>query len=96
MEFKVRVWVHLQEMNVSPCNVPHCDGKNNSLSVCVCVHVCLCLCKGFKVAVISRDNSRLERLRSSVSPTTKDNLTTIVGNVGESRSSLVNYFRLLL
>ncbi|XP_068168443.1 peroxisomal trans-2-enoyl-CoA reductase [Antennarius striatus] len=38
--------------------------------------------KGFRVAVISRDNSRLERLRSFVCPTTKDNLTTIVGNVG--------------
>ncbi|KAM3869904.1 uncharacterized protein ACN63O_004994 [Diretmus argenteus] len=38
--------------------------------------------KGFKVAVISRDNSRLERLRSFISPNTKDNLTTIVGNVG--------------
>ncbi|XP_054865097.1 uncharacterized protein LOC129348569 [Amphiprion ocellaris] len=40
--------------------------------------------KGFKVAVISRDNSRLERLRSFVSPNTKDNLVTIVGNVGKS------------
>ncbi|KAJ3596136.1 hypothetical protein NHX12_002545 [Muraenolepis orangiensis] len=38
--------------------------------------------KGFKVAVISRDNGRLERLRSSVSAGTKDNLTTIVGDVG--------------
>uniref|UniRef100_A0A8C6WY66 Peroxisomal trans-2-enoyl-CoA reductase n=1 Tax=Neogobius melanostomus TaxID=47308 RepID=A0A8C6WY66_9GOBI len=38
--------------------------------------------KGFKVAVISRDSSRLDRLRSFVSPNTKDNLTTIVGNVG--------------
>uniref|UniRef100_A0A3Q4HJD4 Uncharacterized protein n=1 Tax=Neolamprologus brichardi TaxID=32507 RepID=A0A3Q4HJD4_NEOBR len=40
--------------------------------------------KGFKVAVISRDGSRLEKLRSFVSPNTKDNLTTIVGNVGKS------------
>ncbi|CAF98921.1 unnamed protein product [Tetraodon nigroviridis] len=38
--------------------------------------------KGFKVAVISRDDGRLERLRSLVSPTTQDNLTTVVGNVG--------------
>ncbi|XP_069570447.1 uncharacterized protein [Brachyistius frenatus] len=38
--------------------------------------------KGFRVAVISRDNSRLERLKSFVSPNTKDNLITIVGNVG--------------
>lgn len=38
---------------------------------------------GFKVAVISRDSSRLERLRLLVSPTTKDNLTTVVGNVGK-------------
>lgn len=38
--------------------------------------------KGFKVAVISRDSSRLDTLRSFVSPNTKDNLTTIVGNVG--------------
>ncbi|XP_068595239.1 peroxisomal trans-2-enoyl-CoA reductase [Brachionichthys hirsutus] len=38
--------------------------------------------KGFKVAVISRDSSRLETLRSFVCPSTKDNLTTILGNVG--------------
>ncbi|CAL1595126.1 unnamed protein product [Knipowitschia caucasica] len=38
--------------------------------------------KGFKVAVISRERSRLDRLCSFVSPNTKDNLTTIVGNVG--------------
>lgn len=38
--------------------------------------------KGFKVAVISRDSNRVDRLRSFVSPNTKDNLTTIVGNVG--------------
>lgn len=38
--------------------------------------------KGFKVAVISRDNSRLEMLRSFVSASTKDNLTAIVGDVG--------------
>lgn len=39
--------------------------------------------EGFKVAVISRDSSRLERLQSFVSPGTKDNLTTMVGNVGK-------------
>ncbi|TWW76290.1 uncharacterized protein si:dkey-238o13.4 [Takifugu flavidus] len=43
--------------------------------------------KGFKVAVISRDRSRLERLRSFVSPTTRDNLTTIVGNVGSEEGA---------
>lgn len=43
----------------------------------------VCVFEGFKVAVISRDNSRLEKLRSFISPTTKDNLTTIVGDVGE-------------
>ncbi|KAF7225180.1 uncharacterized protein si:dkey-238o13.4 [Nothobranchius furzeri] len=43
--------------------------------------------KGFKVAVISRDSSRLDRLRSFVSPNTKDNLTTIVGNVGSEEGA---------
>ncbi|KAI9518248.1 hypothetical protein NQZ68_038914 [Dissostichus eleginoides] len=38
--------------------------------------------KGFKVAVISRESSRLERLQSFVSPSTKENLTTLVGDVG--------------
>lgn len=38
---------------------------------------------GFKVAVISRDNSKLEKLKGFVSPGTKNNLTTIVGNVGK-------------
>ncbi|RVE72357.1 hypothetical protein OJAV_G00060800 [Oryzias javanicus] len=37
--------------------------------------------KGFKVAVISRDGGRLDKLRSFVS-TNKNNLTTIVGDVG--------------
>lgn len=45
--------------------------------------------KGFKVAVISRDNSRLERLRSFISPSTKDNLITIVGNVGSEEGAEV-------
>uniref|UniRef100_A0A8C2WPS3 Peroxisomal trans-2-enoyl-CoA reductase n=1 Tax=Cyclopterus lumpus TaxID=8103 RepID=A0A8C2WPS3_CYCLU len=43
--------------------------------------------KGFKVAVISRDSDRLERLRSFVSPSTKDHLTTIVGNVGSEEGA---------
>ncbi|XP_046889773.1 uncharacterized protein si:dkey-238o13.4 [Hypomesus transpacificus] len=38
--------------------------------------------KGFKVAVISRDNNRLEKLKGFISPSTKDNLTTVVGDVG--------------
>ncbi|MEQ2205124.1 hypothetical protein XENOCAPTIV_026126, partial [Xenoophorus captivus] len=38
---------------------------------------------GFKVAVISRDSSRLERLQTFVSPNTKENLITVVGNVGK-------------
>jgi len=33
--------------------------------------------------VVSRDNSRLERLRSFVPASRKDNLTTIVGDVGQ-------------
>uniref|UniRef100_A0A8C6PRU2 Uncharacterized protein n=1 Tax=Nothobranchius furzeri TaxID=105023 RepID=A0A8C6PRU2_NOTFU len=45
------------------------------------------LSEGFKVAVISRDSSRLDRLRSFVSPNTKDNLTTIVGNVGSEEGA---------
>lgn len=43
-----------------------------------------CFCEGFRVAVISREKSRLEKLKSFVSPSTKENLTTVVGNVGES------------
>ncbi|XP_037307498.2 uncharacterized protein si:dkey-238o13.4 [Pungitius pungitius] len=43
--------------------------------------------KGFKVAVISRDSSRLERLQTFVSPSTKDNLTTLVGNVGSEEGA---------
>ncbi|XP_075045167.1 uncharacterized protein LOC142104413 [Mixophyes fleayi] len=38
--------------------------------------------KGFQVAVISRDNSRLEKLISFVSGTYKDNLHTLLGDVG--------------
>ncbi|KAM8750593.1 uncharacterized protein AB9X84_012426 [Acanthopagrus schlegelii] len=43
--------------------------------------------KGFRVAVISRDSSRLDRLRSFVSASTKDNLTTVVGNVGSEEGA---------
>ncbi|KAM6946384.1 rhamnolipids biosynthesis 3-oxoacyl-[acyl-carrier-protein] reductase [Aplochiton taeniatus] len=45
--------------------------------------------KGFKVAVISRDNSRLDRLREFVSPNTEDSLTTIVGDVGSEEGAEV-------
>ncbi|XP_027861829.1 uncharacterized protein LOC114137436 isoform X2 [Xiphophorus couchianus] len=38
--------------------------------------------KGFKAAVISRDGGRLEKLRAFVSPSSKDNLIAVVGNVG--------------
>lgn len=38
---------------------------------------------GFKVAVISRDSSKLDKLKGFVSPSTKNNLTTLVGNVGK-------------
>ncbi|XP_061628607.1 uncharacterized protein si:dkey-238o13.4 isoform X1 [Phyllopteryx taeniolatus] len=38
--------------------------------------------KGFKVAVISRDSNRLEKLRSFISANVKDSLITIVGDVG--------------
>lgn len=34
--------------------------------------------------MISRDKSKLEKLRGFVSPSTKGNLTTLVGNVGKS------------
>uniref|UniRef100_A0A8C8CF18 Uncharacterized protein n=1 Tax=Oncorhynchus tshawytscha TaxID=74940 RepID=A0A8C8CF18_ONCTS len=44
---------------------------------------------GFKVAVISRDNSRLEKLRGFVSPSVRDNLTTLVGNVGSEEGAEV-------
>ncbi|PWA22140.1 hypothetical protein CCH79_00020162 [Gambusia affinis] len=38
--------------------------------------------KGFKAAVISRDGGRLEKLRAFVSPSSKDNLIAVVGDVG--------------
>ncbi|KAF0040822.1 hypothetical protein F2P81_006720 [Scophthalmus maximus] len=40
-----------------------------------------------KVAVISRDSSRLERLREFISPNTKENLTTVVGDVGSEEGA---------
>ncbi|KAA0715098.1 hypothetical protein E1301_Tti008851 [Triplophysa tibetana] len=42
--------------------------------------------RGFKVAVISRDNNKLEKLKGFVSPGTNNNLTTIVGNVGSEEA----------
>lgn len=42
-----------------------------------------CGCEGFRVAVISRDSARLDKLKDFVSPSTKGNLITLVGNVGE-------------
>ncbi|XP_029952231.1 uncharacterized protein LOC115391938 [Salarias fasciatus] len=43
--------------------------------------------KGFRVAVISRDSGRLEKLRSFVSPDTREQLTTMVGNVGSEEEA---------
>nr|XP_019961708.1 PREDICTED: uncharacterized protein LOC109641635 [Paralichthys olivaceus] len=43
--------------------------------------------KSFKVAVISRDSSRLDKLRTFISPSTKENLTTIVGDVGSEEGA---------
>lgn len=64
----------------------------SALQINVVSDLCVCVCVGFKVAVISRDSSRLERLQSFVSPTTKDNLTTIVGNVGTSAHPILIIF----
>lgn len=50
---------------------------------------------GFKVAVISRDNSKLEKLKGFVSPSTKSNLTTLVGNVGKYNLSSPLVFLML-
>uniref|UniRef100_A0A8C2B8C9 Si:dkey-238o13.4 n=1 Tax=Cyprinus carpio TaxID=7962 RepID=A0A8C2B8C9_CYPCA len=41
----------------------------------------------FKVAVISRESSNLEKLKGFVSPSTKSNLTTLVGNVGSEEGA---------
>ncbi|GAA6101881.1 uncharacterized protein si:dkey-238o13.4 [Tachysurus ichikawai] len=43
--------------------------------------------RGFKVVVISRDKNKLEKLRGFVSPSTKGNLTTLVGNVGSEEEA---------
>ncbi|XP_060734632.1 uncharacterized protein si:dkey-238o13.4 [Tachysurus vachellii] len=43
--------------------------------------------RGFKVAVISRDKNNLEKLRGFVSPSTKGNLTTLIGNVGSEEEA---------
>ncbi|XP_063802314.1 uncharacterized protein LOC134970249 [Pseudophryne corroboree] len=43
--------------------------------------------KGFQVAVISRDNSRLEKLISFVPGTHKDNLHTLLGDVGSEEGA---------
>ncbi|XP_062861125.1 uncharacterized protein si:dkey-238o13.4 [Trichomycterus rosablanca] len=43
--------------------------------------------RGLKVAVISRDNAKLEKLREFVSPNTRANLTTLVGNVGSEEGA---------
>ncbi|KAL6478966.1 hypothetical protein MHYP_G00123990 [Metynnis hypsauchen] len=43
--------------------------------------------RGFKVAVISRDSNKLEKLKAFVSPATKGNLTTLVGNVGSEEGA---------
>ncbi|XP_043979749.1 uncharacterized protein si:dkey-238o13.4 isoform X2 [Gambusia affinis] len=45
--------------------------------------------KGFKAAVISRDGGRLEKLRAFVSPSSKDNLIAVVGDVGELAHSMM-------
>ncbi|KAK1785026.1 hypothetical protein P4O66_018195, partial [Electrophorus voltai] len=41
----------------------------------------------FKVAVISRDSKKLEKLERFVSPPTKGNLTTLVGDVGSEEEA---------
>ncbi|XP_062997483.1 uncharacterized protein LOC134408900 [Elgaria multicarinata webbii] len=43
--------------------------------------------KGFHVAVISRDGSRLEKLRSFLPASTCDHLHTLVGNVGSEEGA---------
>ncbi|TSK38481.1 Peroxisomal trans-2-enoyl-CoA reductase [Bagarius yarrelli] len=43
--------------------------------------------RGFKVAVISRDKSKLEKLKGFVSPSTTCNLTTLVGNIGSEEEA---------
>ncbi|KAM9301537.1 uncharacterized protein PAF06_014736 [Gastrophryne carolinensis] len=43
--------------------------------------------KGFQVAVISRDNARLEKLKSFVMAQYRDNLHTMVGDVGSEEGA---------
>ncbi|KAG9352640.1 hypothetical protein JZ751_021054 [Albula glossodonta] len=43
--------------------------------------------RGFKVVVISRDSSRLEKLKDFVSPSSRENLVTVVGNVGSEEGA---------
>ncbi|KAL4623576.1 hypothetical protein GN956_G19279 [Arapaima gigas] len=43
--------------------------------------------RGFRVAVISRDASRLEQLKAFVSPSTRDNLITVVGDIGSEEGA---------
>lgn len=56
----------------------------HAINLQITVYGSWCVCEGFKVAVISRDAGRLDKLRSFVSPNTKDRLITVVGDVGES------------
>lgn len=43
--------------------------------------------RGFKVAVISRDAKRLEKLKAFISPSYRENLITLVGNVGSEEGA---------
>ncbi|KAJ8281231.1 hypothetical protein GJAV_G00065080 [Gymnothorax javanicus] len=43
--------------------------------------------RGFKVAVISRDSKRLEKLKAFISPSYTENLITLVGNVGSEEGA---------
>ncbi|KAJ8398670.1 hypothetical protein AAFF_G00421980 [Aldrovandia affinis] len=43
--------------------------------------------RGFKVVVISRDANRLEKLKGFVSATSRENLVTLVGNVGSEEGA---------
>ncbi|KAJ8271960.1 hypothetical protein COCON_G00108190 [Conger conger] len=43
--------------------------------------------RGFKVAVISRESKRLEKLKSFISPSSRQNLVTLVGNVGSEEGA---------
>ncbi|KAG5848562.1 hypothetical protein ANANG_G00099760 [Anguilla anguilla] len=43
--------------------------------------------KGFKVVVVSRDSNRLEKLKEFISPSSRENLVTLVGNVGSEEGA---------